>query len=53
MDSVEEAEESAVKLGDKILQVDGIDVSKMSLEIVRKILSNCQETINLLVSREN
>ena len=51
MDSVE-VPDSDVKLGDKLLEVDGIDVSNMHLEIVKKILSNCQESINLLVSRE-
>jgi len=44
--------ESVVKVGDKLLQVDGIDVSNMGVEIVQKILSNCQESINLLVSRQ-
>ncbi|CAG7716966.1 unnamed protein product [Allacma fusca] len=46
-----ETQDSTVKVGDKILQVDGIDVSNMGVDIVRKILGNCQENIHLLVSR--
>lgn len=47
-----DTEDLAVKVGDKILQVDGIDVGDMSVDIVLKILSNCQENIQLLVSRQ-
>ncbi|CAL8071446.1 unnamed protein product [Orchesella dallaii] len=45
-------EELPIKVGDKILQVDGIDVANMGVEIVNKILGNCQESIQILVSRQ-
>lgn len=47
-----DSEDLPIKVGDKILQVDGIDVGNMGVDIVLKILGNCQENIQLLVSRQ-
>lgn len=47
-----DSDDLPIKVGDKILQVDGIDVADMGVEIVNKILGNCQENIQLLVSRQ-
>lgn len=49
-----ESSDLPIKVGDKILQVDGIDVdvNNMGVAIVSKILANCQENIQFLVSRQ-
>ena len=45
------AASSALKVGDKLLQVDGADVRSTDLHTATAILSKTSSTVNLMVSR--
>lgn len=41
-----------INIGDRIVQVDGIDCLQMPAEIVAKVFYNCKENVQVLVSRQ-
>lgn len=45
------AASSALKVGDKLLQVDGVDLRQADLHKATAILHNTHSTVSLMVSR--
>lgn len=45
------AASSALKVGDKLLQVDGVDLRLADLHTATSILNKTSNTVNLMVSR--
>lgn len=45
------AASSALKVGDKVMQVDGIDLRSTDLLTATSVLNQTSNTVNLMVSR--
>lgn len=45
------AASSALKVGDKLMQVDGVDLRSADLHTVTSVLNTTSNTVNLMVSR--
>jgi predicted metalloprotease with PDZ domain len=46
------AEESGIKVGDEIIQIDGVSTADLQLPQIRSILSQDGQEVDILVSRE-